>query len=379
MKRLLPGAGGTDTFEWGFWKMIELVAAVSFAVIVSAGCSLFEAVLYSVPMRRIETMVQMKKPSGRTLKELRSNVERPITAILTLNTIANTAGAAFAGAAATAVFGQQWLGYFSAFFTLTILLLSEVIPKTAGVVYARPLASLVAFPLKGLVWLMAPAIWVCGHITRVIARNRPRESVSPDELKTMARLSLRMGDIKEYQESVIDNILSLDTACVKDVMTPRTVIFSLSEHLSLREAVKVSAKWEHSRFPVYDEDQEDIVGIVLTRELFIALSQEKGDIPLTDIMRPVHFVVESARLNNVLMEFMGSREKLFVVLDEYGGVSGLITLEDILEEILGREIIDESDQVIDKRALARKRRTGLVSKSTPSGGHSSPRENDGSE
>lgn len=359
--------------------MFELVAAVSFAVIVSAGCSLFEAVLYSVPMRQIETMVLQDKPAGRTLKELRGKVERPITAILTLNTIANTAGAAFAGAAATAVFGHQWLGYFSAFFTLTILIFSEVIPKTAGVVYSKPLAYIVAFPLKWLVWAMGPFIWVCGHITRFISRNRPQESVSPDELKTMARLSLRMGDIKEYQESVIDNILSLDAACVKDVMTPRTVIFSLDEHLTLREAGKIFSRWEHSRFPVYDEDQEDIVGIVLTTELFIALSEGKGDIPLTEIMRPVHFVVESARLNDVLMEFMGSREKLFVVLDEYGGLSGLITLEDILEEILGREIIDESDQVVDKRELARKRRSRLITKHAASSGRPLERDNDGSE
>lgn len=342
--------------------MLELFAAISFAIVISAGCSLFEAVLYSVPLRQIETMVQQEKPAGKILKELRGKVERPITAILTLNTIANTAGAAFAGAAATAVLGHQWLGYFSACFTLAILIFSEVIPKTAGVVYAKPLAPLVAFPLRGMVWLMAPAIWLCGHITRLISRKRPRESVSPDELKTMARLSLRLGDIKEYQESVIDNILSLDTATVKNVMTPRTVIFSLSERLTLEEAGNASTSWEHSRFPVYDRDLEDIVGIVLTKELFIALSQGKGDQHLTEIMRPVRFVVESARLNNVLMEFMGSREKLFVVLDEYGGIAGLITLEDILEEILGREIVDESDQVIDKRELARKARSTLVAR-----------------
>ena len=130
--------------------MVELIIAVSCAIIISAGCSLFEAVLYSVPMRHVETMAQKNKASGRILKELRANVERPITAILSLNTIANTAGAAVAGAAATVVFGHQWLGYFSAFFTLAILIFSEVIPKTAGVVYARPLAPLVALPLRVL-------------------------------------------------------------------------------------------------------------------------------------------------------------------------------------------------------------------------------------
>jgi CBS domain containing-hemolysin-like protein len=343
--------------------MVELIIAVSGAIIISACCSLFEAVLFSVPLRHIETMVQNKRPGGKILKELRENIERPITAILSLNTIANTAGAAIAGSAATAVFGHQWIGYFTALFTLAILIFSEVVPKTAGVVYGRSIAPLVAFPLKGLVRLMTPAIWLSSHITGFIARDKTQESVSSDELKTMARASLRTGGIKQYQESVIENILSLDTRTVKDVMTPRTVIFSLSEHLTLEEASQKSPKWEHSRFPVYDENMEDVVGIVLTKELFMALSEGKKELPLTDIMRPIHFVVETAKLNNVLMEFMGLRHHLFAVIDEYGGLSGLVSLEDILEEILGREIIDESDQVADKRELARQRRSKLVSRS----------------
>ncbi|MBW1723388.1 MAG: DUF21 domain-containing protein, partial [Deltaproteobacteria bacterium] len=226
--------------------MIELIVSVSFAVIVSASCSLLEAVLYSTPIRQIEALVNQKRRSGRILKEMREKVDRPISAILSLNTIANTAGAAFAGSAATAVFGDQWLGYFSAFFTLTILIFSEVIPKTAGVVYARSLAPLIALPLKWLVIFMWPAIWLCGHITGLLAKNRPQESVSPEELRIMARLGMRAGAIKPYQESVIDNILSMETRRVKDVMTPRTVVFSLSEHMTLEEAHRQAPKWEHS-------------------------------------------------------------------------------------------------------------------------------------
>jgi CBS domain containing-hemolysin-like protein len=342
--------------------MVELIIAVTCAIIISAGCSLFEAVLYSVPMRRIEAMARNNKASGRIFKELRANVDRPITAILSLNTIAHTAGAAFAGSAATVVFGHQWLGYFSAFFTLAILIFSEVIPKTAGVIYARFLVSFVAYPLKTLVVSMTPLVWICSHVTGLITRGKADESVSPDELRVMAQISLRTGEIKHYQKSIIENILSLDEKSVKDVMTPRTVIFSLSEHLPLEEASRTSKKWEHSRFPVYDKDAEDVVGIVLTKELFAALSQGKKEKPLTSLMRPVHFVVESARLNNVFMEFMATRQKLFVVIDEYGGLSGLISLEDILEEILGREIIDESDEVVDKRELARNRRSTLISR-----------------
>jgi CBS domain containing-hemolysin-like protein len=176
----------------------------------------------------------------------------------------------------------------------------------------------------------------------------------------MAEMSLRTGGIKPYQEKTIENILTLQNKKVKDVMTPRTVIFSLSEHLSLQEAIKIPEKWEHSRFPVYDQETEDVVGIVLTKELYMALAKGGGDKPLTDLMQPVHFVVETARLNTVLMEFLDLRQHLFVVLDEYGGLSGLITLEDILEEIIGREIIDESDEVADKRELARQRRKMII-------------------
>ena len=342
--------------------MLELILAVSFAIFISAGCSLFEAVLYAVPIRHIEVMLQTGKYGGKIFKKMREDVERPIAAILSLNTIANTAGAAFAGAAATAVFGHEWLVYFSVFFTLAILVFSEIIPKTAGVVHGKSLVPVIAYPLRGLVWFMTPAIWLSGLITRLVYRGKPVESVTAKELRAMAEMSLRTGGIKHYQEQAIENILTLQNKKVKDVMTPRTVIFSLSEHLSLEEAFKVPNKWEHSRFPVYDQDTEDVVGIVLTKELAMALSQGKTDMLLTELMHPIHFVVETAGLNKVLMEFLDLRQHLFVVLDEYGGLAGLITLEDILEEILGREIIDELDEVIDKRELARQRRKKIIRK-----------------
>ncbi|MBA7614187.1 hypothetical protein ES703_21450 [subsurface metagenome] len=333
--------------------MLELILAVSFAVFISAGCSLFEAVLYALPIRHIEVMAKAGKPGGKIFKKMRENVDRPIAAILSLNTIANTAGAAFAGAAATAVFGHEWLVYFSVFFILVILVFSEIIPKTAGVVYGRELAPFVAYPLKLLVWLS-------GLITQLVYRGKTKESVTAKEIRIMAEMSLRTGGIKPYQEQAIENILTLQNKKVKDVMTPRTVVFSLSEHLSLQEAIKIPKKWEHSRFPVYDQDTEDVVGIVLTKELSMALAEGEVDMRLTELMRPVHFVVETARLNRVLMEFLDLRQHLFVVLDEYGGLAGLITLEDILEEILGREIIDESDEVVDKRELARQRRKMII-------------------
>lgn len=343
--------------------MLELVIAVSFAICISAGCSLFEAVLYSVPVRQIEAMVHAGKTSGKVFKKLRGNVEKPIAAVLSLNTIANTAGAAFAGAAATTVFGHEKLGYFSIFFTLAILVFSEIIPKTTGVVYAKYLVRTVAHPLQILVWLMSPAIWLTSLITGVIAKGRQKDSVTAEEIRLMARLSLQTGGIKPFQEQTIERILTLQKKRVKDVMTPRTVIFSLNEKLTLEEASGFRGSWEHSRVPVYDHDMEDVVGILLTKDLFAALARGKQQVRLAEFMRPVHYVIETATLNKVLLEFLESRQHLFVVLDEYGGLAGLITLEDILEEILGREIVDESDEVTDKRELARKRRRTVISHS----------------
>jgi len=340
--------------------MTELILAVSLAVSISAVCSLFEAVLYSVPLGHIEAMVQAGKPGGRILKNLRRHVERPISAILSLNTIANTAGAAFAGAAAAAVFGNQWLGYFSALFTLAILLFSEIIPKTAGVVYGRSLVAVVAYPLHGLVWIMTPAIWLSGLVTRLISRGKREEAITAEEIQVMARLSRRTGGILFYQEQTIERILTLQEKMAKDVMTPRTVIFSLSEHLTLQEAIAAAGGWEHSRIPVYDHGIEDVVGVVHTREILIALSEGNKDKRLAELMRPVHFVAETAKLNEVLSEFLELRQHLFPVIDEYGGLSGLISLEDILEEILGREIVDESDEVTDKRELARRKQVPKV-------------------
>ena len=336
--------------------MIQLIVAVSCAILISAGCSLLESVLYSVPARKIEAMVQAGKSGGRIFKGMREKVDRPIAAILSLNTIAHTAGAAIAGSAATVVFGHERLIYFSVLFTLAVLLFSEIIPKTAGVAYGRSLVPFVAYSLKGLVWFMSPVIWLSSLVTRMIARDKTEEAITADEIRVMAHLGLQKGSIRPYQEKIIKRILTLEKKTVSDVMTPRTVVFSLNEHLTLREALKKQAKWEHSRFPVYDKDTEDVVGVVLAKDLFVALAEGRDTIYLRELMLPVHFVVETAKLNRVLMEFLELRQHLFVVLDEYGGLSGLITLEDILEEILGREIIDESDEVVDKRELARQQR-----------------------
>lgn len=341
--------------------MFELVLAVGLATLVSALCSVTEAVLYSFPWSLVEKLKKSGRKSGRVLEGLRNNVEEPITAILTLNTVAHTAGSAIAGAAWAKLYGEQSLGLFAVGFTIIILLFSEILPKTIGVVYNRPLAPLMARPLKWLVLFFKPAIWGCGFLGRMVRKKQTGPEHTEDDIRAMVSMTRRAGVIKPYEELSIRNILSLDLKTVEQIMTPRTVVFSLPVDMTVAEARELHATWPHSRIPVYEgDDPEDIVGMVYRRQVFEHLADDRDDVKLEDIMRPVRFVLESLTLDRLLVKFLGSRMHLFVVLDEYGGISGVVTLEDVLEEILGSEIVDETDQVVDMRELARRQRDELT-------------------
>lgn len=343
----------------------QLCLAVGIAIFVSAMCSIFEAVLYSISLSQIEILVQSGKKSGKILKDLRSDIQKPITAILTLNTIANTMGAAVAGAYAAMLLGERHLALFSAMFTLAILLLSEILPKTAGVVYCRELSPWIAFPVKWLVTILTPIIWICQAVTRLVTKHREETHISAEEIQAIAAISRKSGKIGTEQEKVITNILELGNKNVRQVMTPRTVTFSLSEHLTVAEAQKMKQQWNlYSRVPVYDNDPDDIVGIILRKDVFNSVVDGREHRKLSVIMHPVHFVPESAPLQKVMMEFFKFHQHLFVVVDEYGGFTGVISLEDIIEEIVGHEIMDESDQTKNMRQLARSKRKTLTRRLT---------------
>ena len=340
--------------------LLELIVAVSLAIIISATCSIFEAVLYSLPMSRVEMMAEKQPVIAAILKKLKDNIDEPITAILTLNTIANTMGAAVAGAAAAAVLGAHNVIWFSLFFTVAILLFSEILPKTIGVEFNNTLAPYIARPLKAMVFVLKPVILTCQAVTRLIPRKNSGQ-ISAEELTTIARLSRKSGEIEKDQEEVITNILDLREKTVRQVMTPRTVTFSLSRNMTVGDAAQLNEQWRiHSRVPVYDKDINDVVGIVLSYEVMIAAANGNLDCKLGEIIQPAHFVPETAPLNKVLIDFFEKSQHLFVVVDEYGGVTGVISMEDIIEEIIGREIVDESDRTKDMRALAREKRPGLV-------------------
>ena len=339
--------------------MLTLSLAVGIAVLASFSCSLTETALYSLPWAAIERL-RAVGGAGELLYKLRTEVDKPLAAILTVNTVANTAGSTIAGAAFIAAFGGEHMALFALFFTALILAFGEILPKTLGVAYAEKLSPFLARPLAITVKLLTPVLWLTGLLTRLVSPPSSAPVISEDDIRAVASLSRKAGRIQPYEEDFIRNVLALDQKRVREIMTPRTVVFSLPADITVDEAYEDQRTWHFSRIPVYGENNEDIVGFVQRRELALCLQAEKRDQILADLMRPVHFILENQTLDVLLRDLLKAKTHLFIVLDEYGGLAGVVSLEDVLEEILGSEIVDESDKVVDLRDLAHKRREQLM-------------------
>lgn len=340
--------------------MLTLVLAVACAVLISFSCSLAEASIYAVPWSAIEMLRKEGRKSGQLLFKMRSEVDKPIAAILTLNTVANTAGSTIAGAAFLAVYGSDHMALFAVCFTAIILIFGEIAPKTLGVGYSVAVARIIARPLDWMIKGLTPLLWLTSFLTRMLSPAGSGPQISEDDIRAVASLSRQAGRIKPYEETFVRNVLALDQKRVYDIMTPRTVVFSLPDELTVEEAYKDPRIWHFSRIPVYGDDNEDLVGLVERRTLGQLYARDEKNLSLGSIMRPLHFVQETQTLDLLLRELLQERVHLFAVLDEYGGLSGVVSLEDVLEEILGSEIMDESDNVADLRALARERRKALT-------------------
>lgn len=332
-----------------------LVISVTLAITISALCSVCEAVLYSITASQVEMLKKSGHSAASHLQTMRSDIEEPITAILTLNTIANTIGASVAGACIAKLYGEEHIILFSLVFTLTILIFSEILPKTVGVTYAVKLAPTITFPLRVMMITLKPIVWVCRYIMRLLPQ-RIEESISAEEIQTIAALSRESGDIEENEEKVINNIIDLKNKIVRQVMTPRTVTFSMNEHITVGKAMAmVTELSSHSRIPIYNREPNNVTAIVMRKDILQAAAEGKNTLPITRFRQPAHFVPETAPLNRILVDFFDRRQHLFIVVDEYGTMTGIISMEDVLEEIVGREIIDESDNTKDMRELARSR------------------------
>jgi len=333
-----------------FLLIVYVIIALGFSFL----CSIAEAVLLSVTTPYITLMRREGRSTGALLAELKGDLNSPLAAILTLNTIAHTVGAAGAGAQAARVFGSAYVGIASGVLTLLILVLSEIIPKTLGAHYWRQLAPATAYALRALIWLLYPFVKLSEMLTRGLTHGPGLTGFNREELSAMAELSAREGQLEQQETTVLKNLLRLRDTRVTDAMTPRTVIFSLPETLTVEEFFWKYGSERFSRIPIYHEDPGHLNGFVLRSDLLLAQARGNTDTRLHTYRREMSALPESSSLSRAFEEFLRQRAHMMIIVDEYGGIEGLLTLEDILETLLGLEIVDEGDATEDMQALARR-------------------------
>lgn len=333
--------------------MVLLALYILLAVGFSFLCSVAEAVLLSVTPAYVHDLEQKGKRAGQVLAGLKAQINSPLAVILTLNTIAHTMGAAGAGAQAAAVFGSHIVGVFSGILTLAILVLSEIIPKAIGASYWRSLAPSVGFILAALVKVLHPFVVVANKLTEKITHGAGLEGFNRAEFIALADLGARQGDLNEHETAMLKNIVNLRELQVRNVMTPKTVVFQLPFNTSVAQFFEDYASKEFSRIPIFDDAQK-VIGFVLKSELLLAHAEGQTVRELRSYQRSLPAVVDGCSLLAALQEFIQENLQIALVVNEYGEMQGIITLEDILEALLGVQIVDESDKVNNLQQLARK-------------------------
>jgi CBS domain containing-hemolysin-like protein len=344
-----------------------LLFYVALALGVSFLCSIMEAVLLSVTPSYVAALEREGDPVGERLHALKEDIDRPLSAILSLNTIAHTVGATGAGAQGAIVFGEAYAGVIAGVLTLLILVFSEIIPKTLGAVYWRTIAPTAVRLLVPIIWSMWPLVKLSKGLTYLLSQDEDEAAFSREEFTAMAELGEEEGVFEEKESRILRNLFRFNSLRVKDVMTPRTVVFDLPEQKTIGEVVDEHEEFRFSRIPVYDGNPDDVTGYVLKDEMLLRAAQEEHDVPLGEIAREILVVRENLPLPDLLERLLDSLEHIALVIDEYGGVAGVVTMEDVVETLLGLEIVDEADSVEDMQALARKqwfkraRELGMVS------------------
>ncbi|NOI22417.1 CNNM domain-containing protein [Vibrio mediterranei] len=334
--------------------MFLLTVYIAIAIGVSFICSVLEAVLLSITPSYLAQLRQQEHPAADKLSKLKAELDRPLASILTLNTIAHTIGAATAGAQAAKVFGSQWLGVFSAVLTLGILVLSEIVPKTIGATYWRQLAPTAATILRWMVWALTPFVWFSEQITKRLARGHEAPKMR-DELSAMAMLAKESGEFAEGESNILNNILNIQDIPVTQVMTPRPVVFRVAAEMTINEFLDLHKETPFSRPLVYSQQKDNILGFVHRLELFKLQQQGCGEKQLGSVMRPIHVLFNTIMLPKAFEQMMAARLQIAMIVDEYGTIQGIITLEDIFEHLLGQEIVDEADKTTDMQELAYQR------------------------
>ena len=337
--------------------MALLLVFLLTAMAVSFLCSVLESVLLSTTI----SYLQMREDEGdkwaALLHEYKQDPDRPLAAILSLNTIANTIGAAGVGRQATLVFGSAWFGLVSAITTILILVFAEIIPKTIGTTYWRHLTHFAARMLRDLIVILYPIVWCVERLTNLITPESAEEEVSysREELSAMANVGEEEGELEKSENKIIQNIIKLDDIKAYDVMTPRVVAAIASENMTLRDFYKDDNYDHFSRIPVYADSREFITGYILRTDALELLAEDKFTMHLKDIKRPLPYFNEETSLPDIWDSLIQHKEQISIVIDEYGCFHGILTLEDVIETVFGFEITDENDQVSDMQQLARER------------------------
>ena len=321
-------------------------------ICVSFVCSLLEAVLLSVTPVYIEVLAKKKNRSAKLLRAFKHAPNHPLAAILSCNTIANTMGAAIVGVEAANVFGQSWLALSSALLTLSILIFSEVVPKTIGTLYWRMLAPPAAYAIRALMLVLYPCVFLAEGVAGLFSKGSRRARVTLDELEASTEMSTVDGALHVNEAGIIKNILRLRKIHVRDIFTPRSVMLAFQQDQTVGQIIKEFSPIRFSRIPVFGKDLDDVVGYALRYNILQSYYRGQGHVPVGPLANRLHAVPLAATVSSVLDSFIRRGEHIFLVVDEYGGTAGIITMEDAIETLLGVEIVDEFDTVDDLRTFA---------------------------
>lgn len=331
-------------------QLIYIIMIVSIAL--SALCSMLEATLLSTPLSYITGLEEQGASGAERLKRLKQNPDRPISAILCLNTIANTVGASIVGSLVYEVYGDALVGVFSTIFTFAILIFSEIIPKTIGTSYWRSLALPASVIINSMIFITFPLVWILERMQKVISSRSNQVSVSREDISAMVSVATEEEVIETEEKKMIQNLLKLDEVTAHEIMTPSVVVEMVPGSMSIKEFY--DSDNTHSRILVYDEDNDEyVVGYVLRSEVLEKMAEDNFNSPLNDIIRPILTFSEEDTVADIWEKLLEKKEHISAILDEYGSLRGIVTMEDVIETMLGQEIVDEKDEVVDMQEYAK--------------------------
>jgi CBS domain containing-hemolysin-like protein len=332
--------------------MILILVSFILILFISFLCSLCEAVILSLSPAFVEVLADSKSKSGRLVKHIMDNSDRSISAILTLNTISHTLGSAWVAYQVQTEFGEVWVTVCSVFLTFMILIFSEIIPKTIGKNHSKSLAVFCAYSIQSMIVMLYPLVKLSEFISKSLTSPSEEPDITRDEMIKHAELGVEEGTIKAKESTIIRNLLKLDKIYVSDIMTPRSVFTAIEASLSVDDVAKKYKPIRFSRLPVYEESLDQIIGMTHRYKILEALSQDMHTKLIRELILPINNVSERMSVSQALDFFIKEKDHLALVTDEYGVVTGLVTLEDAVETLLGVEIVDEFDNIEDMRKYA---------------------------